>query len=313
MIKNRILLSIFAVLVLILPTQVVGQDDEKKEIPDPESVEIKTKDRVLLQCTYFGGTKGKESIPVLMLHDWGGSRNDLLSIAESIQKNQGCAVLVPDLRGHGESVNTEGGSEKLDPDRWRKAEIASMIADIEACKKFLIEKNNSGDLNIDMLSVVAQGTLSIHTLEWAITDWSFGPLGGIEQGQDVKSIVLLNPEKAFRGLNLTKTIKHPLYVGDADTSLSLMIMANTDDGDKSVRDVKSIFSPMDRMRKENSDEKKFLYFFEYYMNQQNLVVERVDKNGDIHLEKFSDVIGFFIINEAKRFESNNRWATRDRG
>ncbi len=283
--------------------------EEKKEIETPaaEVVEIETKDRILLQCSWFGGTKGKETIPVLMLHDWGGSRKDLLDLAASLQKEYGFAVLVPDLRGHGESLNVAGSSEKLDTDKWKQADIASMIRDIEACKSFFKTKNDDGELNVDMMSLLAVGNTCIHAIQWSVTDWSYGPIGGVEQGQDVKSIVLMGPVKSFRSLNLTKTIRNPLFTGEADYSLSMMILGNTDNSTKSVRESKSIYKSIKRMRKENDDGKNFLHYFEYQTKRQAKVVE--SKNGDVELP---EVIGYFITNESERFENDHRWQSRKR-
>ncbi len=89
-------------------------------------------------------------IPFLLIHDWGGSRADLLPFAEYLQKS-GYAVIVPDLRGHGESTARAGGTAKLDSAKFRKSDMAGVLLDIERCKKYLVQRNNDGELNIDLL------------------------------------------------------------------------------------------------------------------------------------------------------------------
>ena len=61
-----------------------------------------------MKATYYPGTKDEESIPVILLHGFKGNRKDFTKedegLAWFLQKNLGCAVIVPDLRGHGDST-----------------------------------------------------------------------------------------------------------------------------------------------------------------------------------------------------------------
>jgi len=59
-------------------------------------------DGVILSATYYRGAKGKDSEPVVLLHDKGGSRRDFEALVAQLVSD-GKAVLVPDLRGHGKS------------------------------------------------------------------------------------------------------------------------------------------------------------------------------------------------------------------
>ena len=75
---------------------------------------LQTSDGLELTLTYYRGTKGKQTIPVVLLHGWKQSRNDYKDLAPALQA-QGYAVIVPDLRGHGESTHLKGvrGDENL--------------------------------------------------------------------------------------------------------------------------------------------------------------------------------------------------------
>lgn len=75
---------------------------------DTEEVELKgdwfvTSDGVLLTGMYYPGKGDKECIPVVLLHGQGEDRSVFDPLVAELRK-KGFAVLVPDLRGHGASV-----------------------------------------------------------------------------------------------------------------------------------------------------------------------------------------------------------------
>jgi len=166
---------------------------------------------------------GKETSPFILVHDWGRGRNDLLAMASFLQA-QGHAVIVPDLRGHGESLRMRGTSETLDQTKFKKSEIASAVRDIDQCKRFLQEKNNEGIINIDLLNVVAVGDSSHLAIAWAMSDWTWEPVAGIKQGKDVKSLILFSPTKKFAGSSLKKLAKDPFISGRNSTPLPLFVV-----------------------------------------------------------------------------------------
>ena len=67
--KTSSLLTV-AVLVFSLSTSLSAQDEEKpkKDLPPVEAHVLETKDGVFLNVKYYPGTKGKDSIPIIMLH-----------------------------------------------------------------------------------------------------------------------------------------------------------------------------------------------------------------------------------------------------
>ena len=60
-------------------------------------------DGTILSATYYRGAAGKDSVPIVLLHGKNGTRRDFDAIIPTLT-SQGMAVLVPDIRGHGKSV-----------------------------------------------------------------------------------------------------------------------------------------------------------------------------------------------------------------
>ena len=166
---------------------------------------------------------GKSVAPFILVHDWTRNRNDMLQLASFLQA-RGHAVIVPDLRGHGQSLNVNGLAKPLDHERFKKAEKASAVGDIDQCKRFLQDKNNEGILNIDLLNVVAVGDSAHLAIAWAITDWSWEPVAGIKQGKDVKSLILFSPSNKFAGSSLRKLLKEPLISGRKAIPLPMLVV-----------------------------------------------------------------------------------------
>lgn len=112
--------------------------------------ELVTEDGVQLRATYCPRTEGKDVVPVVLLHAYKGSRKDYEPLTSYLH-GQGFAVLVPDLRGHGDSthqVMTYGARRKeleLDAGRFRAPDFRAMVdQDMAAIRRFLVRKNNAG-------------------------------------------------------------------------------------------------------------------------------------------------------------------------
>ena len=87
-----------------------------------------------------------------------------------------------------------------------------MVNDIEACKRFLLRENNEGELNIELLTVVAAGEMgAVIGLNWVAMDWSWPILPGRKQGQDVKALVLLSPGQSFKGVTGAPGANAPVH------------------------------------------------------------------------------------------------------
>ncbi len=238
------LLVVFFVLVPIL-----SQAQEKKEeIPPRQNITLTTSDGVQLSCAWYAGTKGKQSVPVILLHGWGRVGGDYSALASYLQ-NRGRAVIVPDLRGHGRSTTIQVGTstQQLDYKRMNKKDLADMMNDVETLKSFLMEKNNAGELNIELLTLVASDATSIVAVNWAIRDWSWPQLIGRKQGQDVKAVVLLTPVRTFKGATLTSALRHPLLAGNPHFTLNLLIIVGAKDR-TGIRDATLIYNSLKRGR-----------------------------------------------------------------
>lgn len=206
-------------LVVIAPACLAQRSSEP---PKPQVVNMKTKDGVELVGTYYKSTAGKDATPVVMLADWKDSRAVYDQLAKRMQAGgdkekdgfgwDSFAVLTVDLRGHGDSTKQRLGANtrKIDAaDVDRKVLFAMVQYDMNAVRKFLVEKNDAGELNLNKLSIVGSGLGASVAVNWSLVDWSFPPLAIGKQGQDVKGLVLISPEWSYKGLQMTQALRHP--------------------------------------------------------------------------------------------------------
>jgi len=182
-----------------------AQQQDKPKLPVKKDVTYETEDGVILKASYWAGINGKETVPVILLHGSHGNRQDFNALAEFLQEHN-CAVLAPDLRGHGDSTQISESPRTLQAAEMSPAAFADMIEDVEASKKFLMAKNNSGELNIDKLCLVGADMGGVVGANWAIDDWNWPPLAVGKQGQDVKAIVLLSPPERFKSLRMLEPL-----------------------------------------------------------------------------------------------------------
>ena len=236
------------------PAVPASQKKRDEKPPEPEPLILDTPDGVRLKCTYFApptteGVDGKAVIPVILLHDWEGNRGQLLRFGNYLQ-SRGYAVIVPDLRGHGESTQLVGSDKPINLDRFRKTDVVAAQKDIERCKKFLVQRHNEGQLNIDMLSVLAVGESGVLATQWTFNDWfAFPPYNaqGIKQGQDVKSLILVSPRKKIAGISIIPILRQPLFTGDRIDPLPMLILWGAED-EEAAKDSASIHASLEKAR-----------------------------------------------------------------
>ncbi len=213
--------------------------DPAPEKPLPaEEVTLKTKDGVVLVATHYPSKLGKNAVPVVLLHASKGSRTDLVELALVLQRH-GHAVIVPDLRGHGDSTRNRLGDRTMD---LKPADYQAMVAeDLETVKRFLMTKNNAGELNIDKLCLVGIEMGASVALNWAARDWSWPMLNTGKQGQDVKALVLVSPEWSFKGLRITEAVAHP----NVHSDLSILIISGKGNG-KSLAETRRLHAAFEK-------------------------------------------------------------------
>ena len=218
-------------------------------IPAPETTTLTTRDGVVLRCTFYPGgllqksakevvrVPGKQVVPVVILHGWEGQRREFHPIAGLLQR-LGHAVVVPDLRGHGES--TKGAVPR---ERMGGGDINRMLLDVEAVRRFLLERNNSGELNLNMLCLIGSKLGALVAVNWAALDWSRPQLPSYRPGRDVKALILVSPVASFKGATLNHSLQHPVFRG----GVSVMIIAGK--GERTGRsDATAIYNRLERFQ-----------------------------------------------------------------
>ena len=244
-----------AIVVTLACTHTVSsQDVSRIKVDDPEDVTLPTRDGVELRATYYKSSAGQENgVPVVILHDYKGSRASLDSLARVLQIpaegqiSQSRAVVTVDLRGHGGSVlgRGPGGREiELDVSKFRPVDFVNMVNfDMEAVRSFLVEKNDAGELNLNRLCIVGVGMGSSIALNWAARDWSAPPLTSGKQGQDVKGLVLISPRWNYRGLAVRNALQHP---GVRSQISFLIVFGNQKQSLRVARDSMRIHTQLER-------------------------------------------------------------------
>ncbi len=214
--------------------------------PDPEVVNLEANDGLQMEATYYGSIKGKEAVPVILLHGWKGSRTDMDGLALALQA-QGFAVIAPDLRGHGKSLQLKAGDTftTIDPAAVKKPDMDSMVRqDMQAVKKFLREKNNDAKLNIEKLCIVGAEMEALLAMNWAVYDWHAPLLPNYKQGQDVKALVLISPPMNLLGSAASAALADAVI----QKQLSILILVGAKGPSKALDDAQSIDKRLARLR-----------------------------------------------------------------
>lgn len=236
---------------LVAPALAFGQAKAppplaEDSIPKPQAVSLPTHDGQVIKATYYPGVREKDSVPVILLHGFGGNRLDFLPLARELQR-RGYACVVPDLRGHGESASMRdiaGRPVKVNPDELKLADLAAMVSqDVEAVKKFLVGENDAGKLNIEKLCLVGSDLGASVALNFAARDWSFPQLPNLKQGQDVKAVVLISPQWDTKGFGIGEALSHPAV----QTQVSVEILVGNKQA-RALADARRLYRRLARYR-----------------------------------------------------------------
>lgn len=243
-------------------TRPVSDSRAKNEIPPPVELrgnDLLTRDGVMLKATFYPGTKGKDTVPIVLLHSSKGDRKEYAALAPLLQQ-RGYAVLVPDLRSFGDSTQVVVGGQVREADnaRLRPADYEAMVAhDMETIKGFLVRQNDEGQLNVNKLCVVGADMGASVALHWAKLDWSWPVLTGLKQGQDVKGLVLISPKWSFPGLPANAALDHPAL----RSQVSMLLVVGSGDQD-SLSDARRMHRVIRRDESDLPPQKRTLFFFE---------------------------------------------------
>lgn len=290
-----------------------AQDEEELQIAAPQRMTLTTKDGVDLNVMWYAGgvarsEKGlvkvdyKKVVPVMILHGWNESSGAFSAIATYLQ-SLGHAVIVPDLRGHGRSkvtIKTGAGEREKKRDDFNSQDMARMVEfDIVRVKKFLLEKNDEEELNIELLCVIASEEGTIMAANWVLRDWSLVDFINRKQGKDVKGLIMLSPMRMYNGYHWNDTMKQPVFSGlnpAVYTIPTLILVGNKDT--KTYSEAKRIYSRLNTSRKrlhqsiaeDERREKHTLYLVERNTELQGwkLLDPRLKLNLHLQIKGFID-------------------------
>lgn len=249
--RNRWIVGVFYLCIVVAAAILIASPvaaQEKKE-QDPKLVNrpitMKTKDGIKLRGFYFPSDKGKEAVTVMVVHEWGGQAAPYKNLVTAL-KEAGCAVVIPDYRGHGGSkkyVDSKGKEETFNVAQMTKGDVERIVTmDLEATKLFLKEENNAGRLNMNALVVIGDGEGCVMATHWTQRDWSFATVGSRKRGQDVKGLVLISPERVIKGVALDKTLTNPVI-------LSLPMLLISGGSSKQAANAERIHKKVEAFRK----------------------------------------------------------------
>lgn len=235
--SERRLRPILARLAVVL---FVATGTNAADIKPAEDISLITDDGVLLHAVYYSGSQGKQTVPVILLHGWDGPRGagrarDFDDLATDLQ-SAGHAVVVPDLRGHGDSRTVQrasGAKVAISRKKLGARGLKAMVSqDVEAVKRFLIREHNRGSVNIELLCVVGSEMGAAVASTWAAQDWAWPNVRDIKQGQDVRALILISPPASFGALSVAK----PLSFGPLQRVPKMILYGNQSDAsDEAVK------------------------------------------------------------------------------
>jgi pimeloyl-ACP methyl ester carboxylesterase len=196
-------------------------------------IDLPAKDGLMLKAEFYLGTDDKDTVPVLLLHGWKGDRMEFAGLAAHLQR-RGHAVLVPDLRGHGESivapVSLTGTNRVVDAAHMTPEQFASMaLYDLEVWRTFLAGMNDRDHLNLNKLCIVGAEMGAALAAYYALHDCTTlrREAGRAAPSRDVKAIVLISPDWDFHGMPLNKQLGNML----GRSGVAMMIVVGKGDRD----------------------------------------------------------------------------------
>ncbi|MEQ8849779.1 hypothetical protein [Botrimarina sp.] len=227
---------------------------------DPQDVELRTADGVLLAGTYYPASEAGRDTPVVVaLADENESPIVFDRLAFRFQmpgpseEREPIAVFAVALRGQGDSTRVRRPDGTVVDRRGAKltpADAAAMVkTDMEAVRRFLVEKNDAGELNLNRLGYLGVGFGALVAANAAAVDWAMPDLDRGKQGRDVKALALVSPPWKSLGLEMLQAIRQP----GVQTQVAVLLTYGRDD-DQAQQAASRIVVQLERGRMRLSDE-----------------------------------------------------------
>lgn len=222
------------------------------ELPPAVPLSLETSDGYPLAVWHYPTEATSPVATVILLHDLGGSHETVEPLALALQQ-AGCAVVAPDLRGHGESIAPDlarASGSRSPSDLLKRNDFAAMVAtgggrvrdqaslqgDIETVRNWLKSHSSNG---LDRLYLVGSGFGAALAAHWANADAAWPPLTSGPQGGDVKGLVLVEPTFVAKGFQILPALsREPLK-----TKLPVMVITGPN-----AKDADKVFEPLKRSR-----------------------------------------------------------------
>ena len=289
-----------------------GADDEKGK---PQAVDLETSDGVLIAATYFPPLRPDKNTPVvMMLHGYGEKQSVFWpsssdkDLAFALQ-DKGYAVLTFDFRGHGHSKTRVGAAGaatvqkgpssagKLDYVELRTpAQFRTLLNDIEAAKRYLVRRNNAGEINVAKLGVVGTELGASLGILWSFGDWQYLPQPGFnttKQGQDVQALVLISPQYNYKGIAVSKELSK------LQSFIPMQVVVGKKDS-KAFADAEKMYKSATSARPKESDSR----LTELDVKLQGSTV----LNPDHELDVSKEIVSFFDATLKKKAA---KWEARE--
>jgi len=192
-------------------------------------------DGIVFPCSYFPGDLGTESAPVVLLHDWGGSREDLGPLARKLQ-SRGHAVVVPEVWAREDDGLLDPSADDEPPLRSRLS-VAPLwdiwCAQMDAIMSFLFDEHNKGNLNTSLLCLVTDGKTCFLATNWIML-WARDPPAHPVlkvKAFDIKAMVCLSP-RLLGGHTEVYILRPPASI--SDIPMMLLVGAQSKDSHDSA-------------------------------------------------------------------------------
>ncbi len=300
--------------VVVAAGMAASEESKRKEPPKPQELVLPTADGLELAATYYPGTNGRQTVPIVLLHMWKQNRSDYRDLAVALQA-MGHAVLVPDLRGHGQSTRFSGRKdETLRATTLSPGQFAAMATqDMLAVKRFLFDRNNAGELNIDKLCIVGAEMGAGVALNFAALDAVqqennrvFGADGQYKLGRFVKALVLLSPKTTFPGLPIWSAMANPVVRHD----ISVLILVGKQDP-RSLEEARRLDGIFQRYHPEpighDQAARKTLFFGKFDTSLQG--TKLLDPKFKFNIPA---LIGEFVDRRLIHSDASKDWVWRER-